>query len=89
MRPGRAGPIALRPRSLPMADRMQFPESDPRHHTPTIRGMLADAVRHAREDVDKVTDPQARTLFETTAGVLDGLLRAYDHAERRSEPAWR
>jgi hypothetical protein len=72
-----------------MADRMQFPESDPRHHTPKIRRMLADAARNAREDGDKVTDLQARFLFETTAEILDGLLRATNHAERRSEPAWR
>jgi hypothetical protein len=72
-----------------MADRMKYPEGDPRHHTPKIKGMLADVARHAREDVSKVTDPQARALFETTAEVLDGLIRAYDHAEQKAEPAWK
>jgi hypothetical protein len=51
--------------------------------------MLQGTVDHAREDVQKVEDPKARALFETTAEVLDGLLKAYDHYERRSEPAWR
>lgn len=72
-----------------MANRKESAESDPQHHYPKIRGMLADAARHSREDVGKVDDPKAKALFETTAEVLDGLIRAYEHAEKRSEPAWR
>jgi hypothetical protein len=33
----------------------QYPESDPRHHTANIRGMLEDLMTHLREDVEKVT----------------------------------
>jgi hypothetical protein len=72
-----------------MADRMQYPETDPRHHTMKIRGMLDDVIRHAREDVGKVKDPKAQALFETTAELLSGLTRAYEHAEQKAEPAWR
>jgi hypothetical protein len=72
-----------------MANRTTSAENDLRHHSQKIKGMLADAARHAREDVGKVEDPKAKALFETTAEVLDGLIRAYDHAEQRSEPAWR
>lgn len=72
-----------------MEDRHQFPENDPRHHTIKIKGMLDEAAKHAREDVDKVDDPRAQALFETTAEVLDGLVRSYRHFEERSEPAWR
>jgi hypothetical protein len=71
-----------------MADRMTYPESDPRHHMIEIRRMLDDVSRHAREDVVKVADPKARALFETTAEVLGGLAKAYEHAEQKSEPAW-
>jgi hypothetical protein len=70
-------------------DPQGHPESDPLHHTARIKQMLQGTVDHAREDVQKVEDPKARALFETTAEVLDGLLKAYDHYERRSEPAWR
>ena len=66
-----------------------FPESDPRHHTQNIKGMLDEAARHCREDVGKITDPRAQALFETTAEVLKGLMAAYDHFEQRSEPAFR
>jgi hypothetical protein len=72
-----------------MPDRMQYDESDPRHHTIKIREMLNDVARHAREDVGKVNDPKAQALFETTAEVIEGLTRAYDHLEQKSEPAWR
>ncbi|HEX5387903.1 MAG TPA: hypothetical protein VFW66_14460 [Gemmatimonadales bacterium] len=66
-----------------------YPESDPRHHTSNIKRMLADTSRHVREDVNKVHDPKAQALFETTAEVLGGLQKAYTHFEQRQEPAWR
>jgi hypothetical protein len=72
-----------------MADRMQFPESDPRHHTLKIQDLLVRARDHCREDVGKITDPKAQAIFETTAEVLDGLIRAYDHYNSRSEQAMR
>lgn len=71
-----------------MTEREQHAESDPRHHTMKLKGMLRDAARHAREDVGKVQDPKAQALFETTAEVLNGLATAYDHFERGSERAW-
>lgn len=70
-------------------DGQQFPESDPRHHTIKLKGMLTDAATHAREDVGKVGDAKAEALFETTAEVLDGLVKAYEHYEAGAEEAWR
>lgn len=72
-----------------MVDRQEFPENDPRHHTIKLRAMLRDVADHAREDVGKVEDPRAQALFETAAEVLEGLQRAFEHFEQRSEPAWR
>lgn len=62
-----------------------YPESDPRHHTANIGRMLDEVARHARDDVGKVQDPRA----ETTAEVLGGLRRAYEHFEAGTEEAWR
>ena len=67
----------------------KYPENDARHHTAHIKQMLEDTARHAREDVNKVDDPKARALFETSAEVLDGLRKAYDDFERKDEAAWR
>jgi hypothetical protein len=72
-----------------MANSTQYSENDPRHHTEKLKGMLTDVVEHARQDVDKVNDPKAQALFETTAEVLLGLRKAYEDFEQRNEPAWR
>jgi DNA gyrase/topoisomerase IV subunit A len=72
-----------------MTDRMQYAESDPRHHTLKIKDMLNEAMQHMREDISKVSDPKAQALFETSAEVLGGLITAYDHFEQKSEGAWR
>ena len=72
-----------------MTDRMEFPESDPRHHTAKLKKMLNDTAEHARQDVMKITDPKAQALFETTAEVLKGLAKAFDDFERKNEPAWK
>jgi len=72
-----------------MVDRTHYPETDPRHHTLKIKGLLEDSMRHIREDIPKVADPKAQALFETSAEVLGGLITAYEHFEQRSEAAWR
>lgn len=71
-----------------MAHQERFQESDPRHHTARLKEMLRQTAQHAREDVEKVDDPRAKALFETSAEVLLGLIAAYEHFEDRSEPAW-
>jgi hypothetical protein len=71
-----------------MADRQQYSESDPRHHTIKIKAMLSEVINHAREDVSKVSDPKAEALFETTAEVLKALVTTYEHYESRSEEAF-
>ena len=46
-------------------------------------------IEHLREDVEKVTEPKAQALFETSAEVLTGLVKAFDDYEHKSEKAWR
>ena len=72
-----------------MTDRMQYAESDPRHHTAKLKQMLDDTATHARQDVSKISDPKAQALFETTAEVLKGLVKAFDDFEQKTEPAWK
>lgn len=66
-----------------------LPESDPRHHTDKIKQMLRDVANHMRDDVQKVDEPKAKALFETSAEVLEGLITAFTHYEQQSEEAWR
>ena len=72
-----------------MNNRAQYSETDPRHHTAKLKGMLTDVINHARGDVNKIEDPKAQALFETTAEVLIGLRKAFDDFEQQSEDAWR
>jgi hypothetical protein len=64
---------------------MVYSEENPRYHLVKVRGMLHAVVRHCREDVEKVADPKAQAIFETTAEVLDGLINAYNRYERELE----
>ena len=54
-----------------------------------IQRMLTDVIEHVREDADKVNEPKAQALFETTAEVLTGLRAAYEHYETGAEKAMR
>jgi hypothetical protein len=70
-----------------MTDWTAYPESDPRHHTGHLREMLQTVVSHAREDIGKISEPKAQALFETTAEVCTGLIKAFDDYEKKA-PAW-
>ena len=64
-------------------------ESDPIHHTQKIKAQMSQLIEHLRGDVGKVTEPKAQALFETSAEVLTGLMKAFDDYEKKSEAAWR
>ena len=64
---------------------MVYTENNPRYHVVKVRGMLNAVMRHCREDMEKVAEPKAQTLFETTAEVLDGLINAYSRFEAELE----
>jgi hypothetical protein len=64
-------------------------ERDPRYHTQNVGRMMEELINHLREDVEKVDDPQAKALFEVSAEVLEGLQRAFEHFETKSEKAWK
>lgn len=60
---------------------MVYREDTARYHVVKVRGMLNAVMRHCREDVDKVAEPKAQAMFETTAELLDGLINAYRRYE--------
>jgi hypothetical protein len=64
-------------------------ESDPRHHTETMQARLQETIDHLRSDIDKVSEPQLRAMFETAAEVLSGLKKAFSDYEKKNEKAWR
>jgi len=64
-------------------------KNNPIHHTQKIKARMREIIVHLREDVGKVTEAKAQALFETSAEVLIGLVKAFDDYEKKSEAAWR
>jgi hypothetical protein len=64
-------------------------ENNPLHHTQKIKAQMRQLIEHLRADVGKITEPKAQALFETSAEVLTGLLKAFDDYEQKNEEAWR
>lgn len=63
--------------------------SNPREHTANIKKEFRSLIDHLRRDVEKVDDPSAKALFETSAEVITGLERAFTDYEEKNEAAWR
>lgn len=63
--------------------------SDPRHHTQKMQKRLTETMQHLREDIEKVDEPQLKAMFETSAEVLGGLVKAFRDYEQKNESAWR
>ena len=63
--------------------------NNPIHHTQKMKARMSQLIKHLREDVDKVTEPKVQALFETSAEVLTGLVKAFSDYEKKSETAWR
>jgi len=64
-------------------------ERNPLHHTQKMQSAFRELQGHLREDVNKVDEPQLKAMFETSAEVLGGLIRAFRDYEEKNEPAWR
>ena len=50
---------------------------------------MRDLIEHLRADVAKVTDPKAQAMFETSAEVMLGLVKAFADYEQKTEAAWK
>jgi uncharacterized membrane-anchored protein YhcB (DUF1043 family) len=64
-------------------------ERDARHHTQKMQKRLQEIIDHLRDDIEKVDEPQLKAMFETSAEVLDGLIKAFRDYEQKNESAWR
>jgi DNA-binding ferritin-like protein len=47
--------------------------SNPKEHIANLKEEFAKLSDHLRQDVEKVNDPKAKSLFEVSAEVIDGL----------------
>jgi len=62
--------------------------ADPKVHTAQIRQVMQELITHLRHDVDRVGEARAQVLFETTAEVLEGLVKTYDDYDAGDEVAF-
>ncbi len=61
----------------------------PCHHTRKMQKALADVQTHLRNDIAKMDEPQLKAIFETSAEVIGGLIKAFRDYEQKNEAAWR
>ena len=54
-----------------------------------MKTRLQETITHLREDIQKVDEPQLKAMFETSAEVLGGLMKAFSDYEKKNEAAWR
>lgn len=64
-------------------------DRNPQRHTQKMKTRLQETVTHLREDIQKVDEPQLKAMFETSAEVLSGLIKAFSDYEKKNEAAWR
>ena len=64
-------------------------DTDPVFHTRKMRQRLEDTLKHMREDIELVDEPKFQAMFETSAEVLSGLMKAFSDYEQKNETAWR
>jgi hypothetical protein len=64
-------------------------KDNPLHHTHRLQQRLEEIIVHLRSDVEKVDDPRFRAMFETSAEVIGGLVKAFQDYEQKNESAWR
>jgi uncharacterized membrane-anchored protein YhcB (DUF1043 family) len=62
---------------------MPSTDRDPRHHTQKMQKVLKETMQHLPEDIDKVDEPQLKAMFETSAEVLGGLVKAFRDYEQK------
>jgi hypothetical protein len=69
-------------RIIPSMERRKF--GDPLRHTQKMRRRLQETMQHLREDIEKVDEPQLKAMFETSAEVLGGLVKAFGTTSKKA-----
>ena len=65
------------------------PGSTPRHLTQKLKEQMVLLIELLHVDVESVTDLRAQALFDTSAEVLTGLVKAFDDYEKKQEVVWK
>ena len=72
-----------------MATNVHETSRDAKVHTAKLRAEMQQVIEHLRRDINMVDEPRAKAMFETTAEVLQGLMKTYDDYDQGQEAAFR
>ncbi|WP_119305194.1 hypothetical protein [Dongia deserti] len=64
-------------------------DRNPRHHTSELAARLEDTITELREDIQKVDEPKFKAMCETSAEVLQALVKTFRDYDAGQEAAWR
>ncbi len=73
----------------PSGQAQQSNQTTSRQQTTQIKDLLRSARDQARSTLPQLQDGKAQALLETTAEVLQGLMKAFEDYEQGTEDAWR
>lgn len=57
-------------------------------HTDNVYRMMNALVQHLRQDIEKLDNMQEKAIFEVSAEVMIGLMKAFDDFKKKNEAAW-
>jgi hypothetical protein len=66
-----------------------MPQDNPTPYIQQFKHQFDELTHKLRQDLQQIDEPQARALMETSAEVLQGLYKAFDDYEGKTEPAWK
>lgn len=61
---------------------------DPIYHVENMIKRFHENVKHLREDIKIIKEPQCKAIFETAAEVLLGLIKTLEDYKSKKEEAW-
>ena len=62
---------------------------DAKVHTAKLRSEMQDLIEHLRRDIGLVEEPRAKAMFETSAEILQGLVKTYQDYDQGQEAAFK
>jgi len=62
---------------------------DAKVHTANLRSEMQQVIEHLRRDINVVDEPRAKAMFETTAEVLQGLIKTFQDYDLGQEAAFK
>lgn len=65
------------------------PENNPLPHAQKLKAEMVQLIGHLRDDVGQVAEPKTQALFEASAEVLTGLVKAFDDYQSKNPAARR